>query len=91
MSQVSHSAGANSGDRVPASCNHTAQHKSDDGQTLGSWVEIKIDSITYIACSCCGIKFGTKPKTDDDAARRAYLEQQRRLACPGCGEEPFLG
>ncbi len=23
--------------------------------------------------------------------RRRYLEQQRRLACPGCGEEPFLG
>lgn len=20
-----------------------------------------------------------------------YLEQQRRLACPGCGEEAFLG
>jgi len=23
--------------------------------------------------------------------RRRYLEQQRRLACPGCGEAPFLG
>jgi hypothetical protein len=23
--------------------------------------------------------------------RRLYLEQQQRLACPGCGEEPFLG
>jgi len=23
--------------------------------------------------------------------RRLYLEQQRRLACPGCGEAPFLG
>jgi len=23
--------------------------------------------------------------------RRRYLEQQRRLACPGCGEEPFIG
>ncbi len=22
---------------------------------------------------------------------RLYLEQQRRLACPGCGEAPFLG
>jgi hypothetical protein len=20
-----------------------------------------------------------------------YLEQQKRLACPGCGESPFLG
>jgi len=23
--------------------------------------------------------------------RRRYLQQQQRLACPGCGEEPFLG
>lgn len=23
--------------------------------------------------------------------RRRYLEQQRQLACPGCGEEPFVG
>ncbi len=23
--------------------------------------------------------------------RRRYLQQQRRLACPGCGEEPFIG
>lgn len=39
------------------------------------------------------------PETSRDAShelspeefRRRYLEQQRRLACPGCGEEPFLG
>ncbi len=23
--------------------------------------------------------------------QRRYLQQQQRLACPGCGEEPFLG
>lgn len=23
--------------------------------------------------------------------QRLYEEQQRRLACPGCGEEPFIG
>ncbi len=23
--------------------------------------------------------------------QRRYLEQQQRLACPGCSEEPFLG
>mgnify|MGYP003110207333 CR=1 FL=1 len=26
-----------------------------------------------------------------DDMTAAYLQQQRRLACPGCGEEPFLG
>jgi len=26
-----------------------------------------------------------------DEMQAAYIEQQRRLACPGCGEEPFLG
>lgn len=26
-----------------------------------------------------------------EAYCRAYLEQQARLACPGCGESPFLG
>jgi len=39
------------------------------------------------------------PETARDASlqlsqeemHKLYLEQQRRLACPGCGEEPFLG
>ncbi len=31
-----------------------------------------------------------KPISQEEI-RRLYLEQQRRLACPGCGEEPFLG
>ena len=26
----------------------------------------------------------------DDELRARYLEQQARLACPGCGEEPFI-
>ena len=41
----------------------------------------------------------SSPDTSRDAPQqlsqeemqRRYLEQQRRLACPGCGEEPFLG
>ncbi len=30
---------------------------------------------------------------DEEQARlwKLYQEQQRRRACPGCGEEPFLG
>ena len=34
------------------------------------------------------------PATIQDSQSDAhvlYLEQQRRLACPGCGEEAFLG
>lgn len=30
-------------------------------------------------------------KKSDAELYQAYLQQQRRLACPGCGEEPFLG
>jgi len=30
-------------------------------------------------------------KPSQEEMQRLYLEQQRRLACPGCGEEPFLG
>ncbi len=30
-------------------------------------------------------------KLSQEEMRSRYLEQQRRLACPGCGEEPFLG
>ena len=28
---------------------------------------------------------------EQERLRLAYFEQQRRLSCPGCGEEPFLG
>ena len=28
---------------------------------------------------------------EQERLRQLYLEQQRRLACPGCGEAPFLG
>ena len=30
-------------------------------------------------------------KLTAEEMQAAYLEQQRRLACPGCGESPFLG
>ena len=76
---------------VKQACQHTPCHKSEDGQMQGSWVEIRIESITYVACNICGAKFGTVANANDEAVRQAYLEQQRRLACPGCGESPFLG
>ncbi len=73
------------------SCQHTPCHKSENGQMQGTWVEIRVDSITYVACNICGAKFGTVANANDEMIRQAYLEQQRRLACPGCGESPFLG
>lgn len=72
-------------------CQHTPCHKSSDGRMQGTWIEVRIESITYIACDICGAKFGTVANANDEAVRQAYLEQQRRLACPGCGEAPFLG
>lgn len=31
-----------------------------------------------------------KRELTQEDLRRRYEEQQRRLACPGCGEEPFI-
>ncbi len=28
---------------------------------------------------------------DEQEIRRRYLEQQKRMSCPGCGEDPFVG
>lgn len=33
----------------------------------------------------------SKACDDQERLRELYHQQQRRLACPGCGEEPFLG
>lgn len=35
----------------------------------------------------------TSPDTEpsQEELRERYEQQQRRLACPACGEEPFLG
>jgi len=49
------------------------------------------NTVTYTACNFCGVRYGKHNPSDEETVRRAYLEQQRRLACPGCGEEPFLG
>ncbi|TWU64525.1 hypothetical protein V7x_00690 [Crateriforma conspicua] len=34
---------------------------------------------------------GANDKAEQERLQKLYLEQQRRLACPGCGESPFLG
>ena len=36
-------------------------------------------------CHCDGI-----PQPTEQELLERYEEQQQRLACPGCGEEPFL-
>jgi len=73
-------------------CNHTNQLSDGSGQPLGSWIATDTkDGIRY-SCDGCGKLFGYQPNKKSDAEMyQAYLAQQRRLACPGCGEEPFLG
>ena len=54
---------------------------------------------TAITCPRCGesstssdvrpLPWGKLQTATELEAR--YREQQRRLSCPGCGEEPFLG
>lgn len=75
-------------------CNHTLHHKDDSGRLAGTWIETNGPYGTRVSCRVCGKFFGYHPneaKRTDDELYKAYLEQQRRLACPGCGEEPFLG
>ena len=99
MSRTSNQVGSSSPKGVPQSCHHVEQVRTPDGQLLGSWIEIEIytvtytacNTVTYTACNFCGVRYGKHNPSDEETVRRAYLEQQRRLACPGCGEEPFLG
>lgn len=75
-------------------CDHTLHLKDSAGKPLGSWVEQRTASGIRVVCRYCQKFYGyrtTRRKADEDRLRQAYLEQQRRLACPGCGEEPFLG
>ena len=73
-------------------CNHMSHLSDANGQPTGSWIaKITNDGIRY-SCGCCGSFYGYQPDKKSDAELyQAYLQQQRRLACPGCGEEPFLG
>ena len=75
-------------------CNHTLHHRDQVGSLTGSWVESTGPYGVRVACGVCDKFFGYQPNEagrSDMALYAAYLEQQRRLACPGCGEEPFLG
>lgn len=72
-------------------CEHTESHLNSAGNLQGSWEEIPIPEGLRIQCRCCGKIFGTIRDTSPEDAMRAYMEQQARRACPGCGESPFLG
>ena len=74
------------------SCDHVADIRGPNGELLGSWIEVRVESKVYIECGQCGIRQGMKPSDKQNAEfLAAYRLQQQRLACPGCGEEPFLG
>ena len=78
-------------------CNHTPFPVDPNGATTGSWIIDYQGDTARIVCEICRRFYGYLPtaegKRHDEEARlrQAYLEQQRRLSCPGCGEEPFLG
>lgn len=77
---------------VEVVCDHTIELHDQHGQIRGSWKgEETAHGIRY-SCRHCGKFYGYQPNKDsEEAMYRAYLEQQRRLNCPGCGESPFVG
>lgn len=74
-----------------AACNHTENYKDSRGNLLGTWCEVPTANFIRVQCTVCLKVYGTIPRMSEEEARRAYLEQQKRLSCPGCGESPFLG
>ena len=73
-------------------CNHTSHLLDTKGQPSGSWIAKNTKEGIGYSCGGCGSIYGYQlDKKSDAELYQAYLQQQRRLACPGCGEEPFLG
>lgn len=73
-------------------CDHTLHAIDNNGQTTGTWVVREVGGVRRVACGSCGKVYGrlhTAPHADSESRKR-YEEQQRRLACPGCGEDPFI-
>lgn len=89
MSTVPNQGGTSAKESGSTSCQHTTQHQSTSGVFLGTWIEVKVAEGSRVVCSVCG-KLFEQIKSDEEILA-AYLEQQLRLACPGCGESPFLG
>lgn len=77
----------------PNSCDHTPQAFDEQGGLVGSWRIDESQPTPRVVCTHCD-KFYGYLRDDRQLQQRleaAYRQQQRRLACPGCGEEPFLG
>lgn len=93
MATVCNHGGANSDGTNNTECDHTADHKNAAGVQLGSWIEVDMGNKIRIECVACKKLYGVieRRAMSPEEMQAAYLEQQRRLACPGCGESPFLG
>ena len=73
-------------------CDHTIELFDPQGRLRGSWIGEDSPHGTRYACQRCGKFYGYQPdKKSQEAMYQAYLEQQRRLNCPGCGDSPFMG
>lgn len=76
-------------------CDHTLHLTDADGRPIGSWHEEPTREGVRLACRRYGRLFGYRLNATAAARQermwRAYVEQQRRMNCPGCGDEPFLG
>ncbi len=75
-------------------CEHNIEAIDREGRTTGSWTIEQSGKAQRVVCRVCGKFYGyidtCSQAKKQEQMRQAYLEQQRRLACPGCGEEPFL-
>ncbi len=77
---------------VGSVCDHAIQLIDQHGKIRGSWMGEDSQNGTRYSCRHCGKFYGYQPnKTSQEAMHQAYLEQQRRLNCPGCGDSPFMG
>ncbi len=71
-------------------CNHTAIAVDSTDQTNGSWEIQQSGANQLVVCRICNKVYG-QITSDKSIIHKTYLKQQERRACPGCGEEPFLG
>jgi hypothetical protein len=61
------------------------------------WTLISIHHTSYAQKYAGFVTQASHPIPEDGGLKwffteqRRYLEKQQRLACPGCGEEPFIG
>ncbi|MBX3424271.1 MAG: hypothetical protein KF688_01205 [Pirellulales bacterium] len=75
------------------SCDHTPQAFNEQGGLVGSWRIDDSQRPPRVVCSQCGKFYGylRDDRRLQERLEAAYRQQQQRLSCPGCGEEPFVG